>query len=189
VKPSSTIDALHGRALLWGIWDPAGVVAAALNDMLNCHMLDNQLLDYRPVSAQGETSPTPAIRARMLRGESPEQLEQLANQRTLGLATWVLAASTEEPADPPVTIQQVTAVCQAVASLRDKHSRTICVCLLDPWSSHHFGMLVAAGMQLTVSDLPSLHRGLPRIVAQAPLASHGYHPLTTGLVSRLPWSV
>jgi len=184
VKPSSTIDALHGRALLWGIWDRTGVVAAALNDMLNY-----QMLDYRPVSSQRETSPAAAIRARMLRGDSPEQLEQLAAQRTLGLAAWVLTASPEDPANPRVTIQDVTAVCQAVESLRDRHPQTICLCLLAPWSSHHFGMLVASGMQLTVSDLPSLHRALPRLVAQAPLSSHGYHPLTTGLVSRLPWSV
>jgi hypothetical protein len=182
LKSSSTVEALYGRALLWAIWDRSGVVAAALNDMLNCQLASSQI-DSIPAPSRPQ-----AIRARMLRGDSPEQLEQLAAQRTLGLAAWVLIASTDDPAGPQVTIEEVAAVCQAVVALRGKHPRTICVGVLNPLSSQHFGMLVAAGMQLVVSDLPSLHRALPRLVVQAPLSSQGYHPLTSGLASRLPWS-
>ncbi len=152
-------DLLNSQGLAWGIWDERGVVAAALRDML-----DNLL--------EGTE-----LRPRMLRSENPHRLEQLCSTHQLGLAVWVLSSDSE-----------IVDLCQAIVAVRTRHGDTVCVCYLDTPRSDWCSLLIEAGGQVIVSDLPTLQRVLPRLVARAPLSTHGYHPLTQGLMDRLPWS-
>ncbi len=174
-------DLLSGQGLAWGIWDRDGVVATAVRDMIDHELAGRE------------------VRARMLRSDSPRQLEQLANTHRLGLAIWVVVDDSEIPS-----------LCQAMVTIRQRHPDTLCVCYLSatqndmgslkwpdapPAAPHNLSaprselvsLLVESGAQLLVDDLPTLQLALPRVIAQVPLASHGYHPLTTGLLERLPW--
>lgn len=151
-------DVLTGQNLTWGVCDHEGVVAAALHDMLE------QLLRDK------------GVRPRMWLSESPQQMEQLCHTYQLGLAVWVLASEAH-----------LAEVCSAIMAVRDKHHATLCLCVLNASRGDWYGLLGEAGAQLIVSDLPTLQTALPRLVDSAPLSAPGTHPLTTGLLERLPW--
>lgn len=79
----------------------------------------------------------------------------------------------------------------ALQAARLKEPKPICVVWLEPNLSHCAGILVEAGAQLVVTQLPSLQKGLESILSRTPLpiplAKHGSHPLVAGIVERLPW--
>ena len=45
-----------------------------------------------------------------------------------------------------------------------------------------------AGAQIVVDQIPLVQSLLPQLLAKAPRRSGGNHPLTIGLIDRLPWS-
>ena len=151
-------DLLHGRTLAWGSWDREGLVTAAVRDM------------FDQVLAGSE------IRPRLWHCETPALMQQLCSTHHLGIALWTVSPGSE-----------LTELCQAIASVQERYPSTACVCFLASARADLVSLLVEAGARLIVDDLPSLQRALPRIVAQAPLSAHGHHPLTSGLMSRLPW--
>lgn len=79
----------------------------------------------------------------------------------------------------------------AIQAARRKELKPVCVVWLAPNLSHCAAILVEAGAQLVVTQLPSLQKGLESILSRSPLpiplAKHGSHPLVAGLVERLPW--
>lgn len=48
--------------------------------------------------------------------------------------------------------------------------------------------LLEAGAQIVVEQIPLMQAALPKLLAKAPRRTGGNHPLTTGLIERLPWS-
>lgn len=47
--------------------------------------------------------------------------------------------------------------------------------------------LQEAGAQIVIEQIPLLQAALPQLLSRAPRRSGGNHPLTSGLVERLPW--
>ncbi len=148
----------HGRTLTWSSWDREGIVTAAVRDMLDQVLTGSE------------------IHARLVHCETPAHMQQLCSTHHLGMALWIVAAGSE-----------LTELCQAVASVQERYPSTVCVCYVATARADLVSLLVEAGARLIVDDLPTLQRALPRIVAQAPLSPHGHHPLTSGLIGRLPW--
>lgn len=153
-------DLLDGKALHWLAWDEAGVVTAAMATMLR------DILSDRPVRLQLQIAAT------------PEGLAKASSRQPCGLASWCLADEVHLPA-----------VCKAIISLCQKYPKPICVCFVDQPRADSIAILLEAGAQIVVSQLPSLQRSMPQILAAAPLSTYGYHPLTSGLVERLPWGM
>ena len=151
-------DLLHGRTLAWGSWDREGLVTAAVRDMLDDALVGSD------------------IRPRLLLCETPASMQQLCSAHRLGMALWVWSADTA-----------LTELCQAVTVVQERQAGTACVCFLASPRADLVSLLVEAGARLIVNDLPTLQRALPRLVAHAPLSAHGHHPLTSGLMNRLPW--
>lgn len=141
-----------------------GIIAAALQQMLPalCRHLGS--------------STDPPVRPRRLPCSSPVGIPQLAHSLPLGLALWVVADDA-----------QVPAVCQAVAQLRSQSWGSVCLAYGTLFQSDALHCLAEAGTQLIVEDLAQLQWALPRALAKCPLSTAGYHPLTSGLLSRLPW--
>lgn len=151
-------DLLHGQALLWSSRDATGVITAALGQMLR------ELLE-----AEG-------TRSRLLRAASDEQLNQLATTQPLGLALWCVDDDSQLPQ-----------ACQSLCAVRECSPETICVAYVESERRDLLPVLVEAGAQLVACDVPSLQSGLARVVNAAPRSRVGLHPLTTGLLERLPW--
>ena len=151
-------DLLHGQALLWSSRDASGVITAAVGQMLR------ELLD-----AEG-------TRSRLLRAASDGQLNQLAMTHTLGLALWCVDDDSQLPQ-----------VCQTLCAVRECAPETICVVYVELERKDLLPVLVEAGAQLVVCDVPSLQSALARVVRVAPRSSGSLHPLTTGLLEQLPW--
>ncbi len=154
----SVNDLLYGQALLWTSRDATGVITAAVGRMLR------ELLD-----AEG-------ARSRWLRAASDEQLNQLATTHILGLALWCIDDDSQLPP-----------ACQSLCAVRECSPETICVVYVELMRWELLPVLIEAGAQLVACDVPSLQSGLGKVVKVAPRSSSGLHPLTTGLVARLPW--
>ncbi|MEO8269006.1 MAG: hypothetical protein ABI557_04750 [Aureliella sp.] len=151
-------DLLDDQALLWASRDSGGVITAAVGHML-CELLD----------AEG-------TRSRLLRAASDEQLNQLSITHTIGLALWCVD---DDSLLPPT--------CQSLCAMRECSPETICVAYVELTRRDLLPLLVEAGAQLIACDVPSLQSGLARAVRVAPRSNGGLHPLTTGLLERLPW--
>jgi hypothetical protein len=119
----------------------------------------------------------PPAQLRLLREESIENLPRLHRLQPVGLTLWTL----EHAADLP-------AVCSSLRSISALNQASLRVCFADAVSPKRVSILLEAGAQIVVSQLPSLYKALPRIIQNANFTSRGTHPLTTGLIERLPWS-
>lgn len=113
-------------------------------------------------------------RIRLWRPKDPGKL--LVGSGELGLAFWNLAQA--EDAKP---------ICNAVSDIRARSRGTVCVCFVDPHLSDLAPILQESGAQIVASELPFLLNALRRAVSAAPLSNQGFHPLTSGLLQRLPW--
>lgn len=152
-------DLIRGKALIWVSWDARGVVTSALRSTL--------------VDMHDERS----IKVRHVRAVDPSRIPTITATQIVGLALWTVYEQSDVPA-----------VCKSLARVRDQTLAPVCLCFIDADVSRNASILAEAGAQIVVSRLPSLWRALPRILSAAPLSNRGYHPLTTGLVDRLPWS-
>ncbi len=151
-------EALSEKSLVWAIWDREGVVAAALAGLLERLLTERQIL------------------ARMLRVDSPSQFPQIASLQPLALAVWVFQDES-----------QLSESLSAIAAIRERSSESVCLCMAGSLPSDIDALLAEAGAQLVLRDVAALPPVLSRMALHAPLSNQGLHPLTTGLVARLPW--
>lgn len=103
-----------------------------------------------------------------------DQTAGLAEQTRCGLLTLVLGAGDEFA---------------AMRVLRRVQMRVpACVrCVYFPALLQLDGLrLQEAGAQIVLEQIPLLQAALPQILARAPRRSGGNHPITTGLIDRLP---
>ncbi|MCA9132332.1 MAG: hypothetical protein KDA45_04230 [Planctomycetales bacterium] len=155
-------ELLHGQALHWASCDAAGVVTAALQSMLRERLAEE------------------SVRLRLWLAASPGQVPQIATAQPLGLALWVMHQAAELPE-----------ICRALPPTRAQPRPPLCLCFLglgvDRRRAECAAILLESGAQVVVDELPSLQSALPGILRAAPRSQQGYHPLTAGLVERLPW--
>jgi hypothetical protein len=148
----------NSQNLLWSSLDVNGVITAALGQMLR------ELL-----KAQGSQH-------RWLRAANSQHLLQLAGSHKLGLALWCV--------DDDLQLPQV---CQSLCEVRERSPDTVCVAYAEVPCWALLSVLIEAGAQLVVRDVPNLQLGLARALSAAPRSAQGLHPLTTGLFEQLPW--
>ncbi len=90
-----------------------------------------------------------------------------------------------------VDMRDVGVACRLLAKLNRVQIRAsrrpICVCFVPTTLEESAGLLMEAGAQIVVSQLPSWQQALPSLLRKLPLCYSGSHPLTKGLVDRLPW--
>jgi len=150
---------LDGKSLVWLSFDEVGVFTAATHRMLSDHFADQ------------------AIKVLWIRAENVEELSQLALRQAAGLVTFVVQQPSEIPA-----------ICKSLWRIRGRSEQPICACFLSAELIDYVALLLEAGAQVITSQLDSWQRALPRVLARSPLSKQGFHPLTAGLVDRLPWS-
>ena len=105
-----------------------------------------------------------------------EELAQLAQPHVTGLVTLVLRQSGEIPA-----------ACKSLWRFRGRLEQPICACFVAPELIDHVPLLLESGAHIVISQLDTWQRALTRILNRASLSKQGFHPLTGGLVDRLPW--
>jgi hypothetical protein len=149
---------LDGRTLVWLSWDERGVFTAATRQMLLEHYA------AMPVKLQ------------LVHPPSIDELPQFAQRHFASLVTLVIGQQSE-----------IAAACKTFVRLRGGLDQPVCVAFLDAELLENVGLLLEAGAQVVVSQLPSWQRTLSRVLAIAPLSKRGFHPLTSGLIDRLPW--
>lgn len=152
-------DTLSGQTFLWSCWDPSRVVTAAV-----CTMLD----DHFDVQV---------VRPRLLEAATAAEVASAATMQACSLAIWTLRHE-------PDTI----ATCDAIAECTRQQASGLRICYLDVRLSEYNSILLEAGAQIVVSELPSLQCALTNVLDSLPRSSLGFHPLTSGLAARLPWS-
>lgn len=114
-------------------------------------------------------------RVEVVLASSLEQTTTLVEQTRCGLMTLVLGAGDELP---------------ALRVLRRAQTRTPeCVrCVYFPELLQLDRLrLQEAGAQIVIEQIPLLQTILPQLLQRAPRRTGGNHPLTTGLIDRLPW--
>ncbi len=149
---------LGGRSLIWISSDEVGVFTAATRKML-CDHYEHQ-----------------AIRVQLMLPAGPEELLQLAQRHAVGLITLVV----QQPTDVP-------GVCRILVRMRGRLEQPVCACFVAPELIENVPTMLEAGAQVIASQLAMWQRALPRALTLAPLSKQGFHPLTAGLVDRLPW--
>jgi len=150
---------LQGKSLVWVSADEFGVFTAATRKMLTDHF-SNQ-----------------AVKVQLVRAENRDDLAQLTQRQVTGLVTLVLQVSAEIPA-----------ACKSLWRIRGRLEQPICVCFITVGMIEHVPLLLESGAQIVVSQLDAWQRALTRILSRVPLSKQGFHPLTAGLVDRLPWT-
>ncbi len=148
---------LEGQTLVWLSWDELGTFTAATRQMLTEHLAEK------------------AVTLQLLRPASLEELTQLVQRQPTSLITLKISKQLE-----------IAAACKTFARIRGRIDQPICVAFLEVDLLENIPLLLEAGAQIVVSQLPSWQRSLPNIVARAPLTRHNSHPLVSGLLDRLP---
>ena len=151
-------DLLHGKTLNWTSWDTSNLLTALLHTTLT------------------EWAKPKSVKLRLSRVAELPDYDKLFSRGTIGLAVWALWDD-----------ESLERVCGSLASVRDSSQSPVRVCFVVPELARHVGLLAEAGGQIVVSQLHSLPAMMLKILDHCQLADHGYHPLTSGLVDRLPW--
>lgn len=81
----------------------------------------------------------------------------------------------------------IPAVCQAMRELSQRDPVAMRLCYVSPELSPRTSILVEAGAQMVVSEISDVAGCLQMLFPKARLFCDGNHPLTTGLINRLPW--
>ena len=150
---------LDGKSLAWVSVDALGVFTATTRKMLN-ECFTNQ-----------------AVKVHLIRAAMTDDLQAVVQRQVTGLLTIVVQNEAEVPA-----------VSRALWRVRGRVDQPICVCFLSHELHESVPILLEAGAQVVVSQIDVWQRALKQIAEHAPLSTHGFHPLTAGLVGRLPWS-
>ena len=149
---------LEGKSLVWVSTDELGVFTAATRKMLVDHFAKE------------------AVKVQLIRAKNTEEISQLAQPHVTGLVTLVLRQSGEIPA-----------ACKSLWRFRGRLEQPICACFVAPELIDHVPLLLESGAHIVISQLDTWQRALTRILNRASLSKQGFHPLTGGLVDRLPW--
>lgn len=86
------------------------------------------------------------------------------------------------------TVTDRAGVRPVVETLRQVPNHCIKVVFAAPSLSSYGGVFNEAGAQIVVTELTSLATHLRTLARKVPRQQSGTHPLTTGLIDRLPWS-
>ncbi len=78
-------------------------------------------------------------------------------------------------------------VARLLSHLRTRHRPPVRLCWTGEQTEGSLGLLVEAGAQVVVGQLPSLQAAIPRIVRHAPLENRARHPILERVRDRLPW--
>lgn len=159
---NSPTSLLHGESLVWVTYDRGRGVSAALRWML-------------------QTALTPLdVRLEVTEVESAVEAATQVEQRQAGLLT-LIPRSSECEAEWP-------ALCKTLRRVQLRQGPCLrCVYASLPGLTDDL-RLWEAGAQIVINQIPWLQRIVPRIVTCAPRRTGGNHPLTIGLVDRLPWA-
>ena len=149
---------LEGKSFAWVSLDAVGVFTAATRKMLNDHFADQ------------------AIKVHLIRADLSDDLSAVLQRQVTGLVTIVLQHESEVPS-----------ACRALWRVRGRLEQPICACYISHDLVDSVPVLLEAGAQTVVSKIDIWQRALPQIIARAPLSKQGFHPLTAGLIDRLPW--
>ncbi len=150
-------DSLFGKTLQWACWDNRNLLSALLHAHLN------------------DWGKRQSVTTRLTRIADLAEYELVLTRRSVGLAVWALWEA-----------EYAEAVCLSLAAICDQSSPPIRICFVAPEVAEHVGLLTEAGGQVVVSHLHRLPLVLPKILAACQLTERGSHPLTAGLIERLP---
>lgn len=148
---------LEGQTLVWLSWDELGVFTAATRQMLNDQLADT------------------AVNLQVIRPASPDELTLYVQRQPTSLVTFTINQHGD-----------LATACKAFARIRGRIDQPVCVAFLAMELTENIALLMEAGAQVVLSQLPSWQRALTKVIATAPLAKQGFHPLTSGLIDRLP---
>lgn len=153
---------LFGETLCWVTYDTARTVSAGLRSVLR------ELLDPR------------GVRLEIVEATTAEEAAGLVEQQRAGLLTLVLTEADWAGPD-------WGGACKALRRIQVRRSGCVrCVYVTQAEMASDL-RLFEAGAQIVVDQIPWLQRLVPRIIELAPRKSGGSHPITAGLVDRLPW--
>ncbi|MGN6546391.1 MAG: hypothetical protein ACTHK7_15160 [Aureliella sp.] len=163
---------LFGETLSWVTYDKARTVSAGLRSLL-----------------RGALDPR-GVRLEIVEATSAEEAASLVEQQRAGLLTLVLSEddwTASSGIGSSGTGPGWAAACKALRRVQVRRGRCLrCVYVAQPEMASDL-RLFEAGAQIVVDQIPWLQRLVPRIIEQAPRKSGGSHPITAGLVDRLPW--
>lgn len=152
-----TNSLLLGESLVWVTFDTARTASAALKWMLQAEYAERN------------------VRLEILEASSVEEAGRLSEQLRAGLLTLVLAED------------DLAGACKALRRVQARQRSCVrCVYVTQPEFVLD-GRLLEAGAQIVIDQIPWMQRIVPRMVEQAPRRPGGNHPITMGLVDRLPW--
>ncbi len=151
-------ELLFGKALNWTCWDHRNVLTA---------LLDATLKNW---SAEQN------IKSRLTRVEHLEDQLQALSVHPIGLSAWALWDE-----------ESLETLCHTLLAVREMPRPPLRVCYLAPELAEYVAILSEAGAQIVFSQLPSLEAVLSKALSEVTLSQHGFHPLTGGLLERLPW--
>jgi hypothetical protein len=115
------------------------------------------------------------VRLEILPAATAEEAAALVEQQRAGLLTLVVAEA------------DWAGACKALRRVQVRRGTCLrCVYVTQPEMTDDL-RLHEAGAQIVVDQIPWLQRLVPRIIERAPRKSGGSHPLTAGLIDRLPW--
>jgi hypothetical protein len=154
---------LFGETLAWVTYDKDRTVSAGLRSLL------------------GEALARQGVRLEIAQAATAEAAASLVEQQRAGLLTLVL---TEADWGGPEWAE----ACKTLRRVQVRRSQCVrCVYVAQSEMASDL-RLFEAGAQIVVDQIPWLQRLVPRIIERAPRHSGGSHPITTGLVDRLPWA-
>ena len=153
---------LEGKTLVWISLDPTGLFTAATRKMLQ--------------DCLKQHSNAASIKLQLMQAESVNEAVAMVGRHTRGLVSFVISSVTD-----------LAPISQALWRIRGRQDQPITACYIDPELVQNVPLLLESGAQIVVSQLDAWQKSLPRILRQAPLSKWGMHPLTSGLIDRLPW--
>lgn len=95
----------------------------------------------------------------------------------LGLAVWSVTNQS-----------QVTATCGALESQRRNYPQVFLLVFLANELAESCGLMIEAGANFVVLHIWQLQTVLAKVLDRLRVCHEGHHPLTSGLLNRLPWS-
>ncbi|MCA9125622.1 MAG: hypothetical protein KDB22_00990 [Planctomycetales bacterium] len=154
---------LHRKTFLWTSYDVQDIATAGMQTILgSLNEIDGRM--------------ALPLHTRLMKARDLPELSQLARCHTLALVLWVCHSA-----------DQLQDLVRSIASVKHMPEPPCRVCYLAGNTTNLTSIVIEAGAQIAVTQLASLQRVLPSLLPQSPLSPVGIHPITTGLVDRLPW--
>ena len=150
-------ELLRGKALHWTCWDDRHLLTAQLQTLLS---------DWGKIQS---------IKSHFTSVDNLAHYESLLGKQHFGLSAW--AVRDESPLEQ---------LCLILSAARAHPQSPLQICYLAPELAEHIPLLAEAGAQIVLSQLTSLESTLSRLLPRVALSTMGFHPLTGGLIERLP---